>query len=135
MSLEDFFVLYLIAAPIFFFLDIVWLSAFARNFYRSQLGSLLTDKINWTAAIIFYLLFIAGIVIFVLIPSVVESSFQKALIFGALFGFFAYATYDLTNLATTKNWPFKLAIVDLIWGTVLSASVSSLAFLVFQNFK
>lgn len=135
MNPTEFIKLYLIATPIFFAIDIIWLSIFAKNFYRSQLGSLLTDKINWTAAIVFYLIFIAGIVIFVLVPAVREDSLQKALIFGALFGFFAYATYDLTNLATTKNWPFALSIVDMLWGTVLAASVSSLVFLVFQWLK
>lgn len=131
----EFIKLYLIATPVFFIIDIVWLSVFAKNFYRSQMGALLTDKINWPAAIIFYLLFIAGIVIFVLLPATRENSFQKAIIFGALFGFFAYATYDLTNLATTKNWPLTLTIVDMIWGTVLSGSVSTIAFLVYQYFK
>ncbi len=72
---------------------------------------------------------------FVLVPAVRANSFQDAVIFGALFGFFAYATYDLTNLATTKNWPLKLAVVDMIWGTVLSAKVSALAYLVYQYFN
>lgn len=135
MNLNESIKLYLIAAPIFFAIDIVWLSVFAKNFYRTQLGALLTDKINWAAAIVFYLLFIAGLVIFVLTPAIKEDSFSKALVYGALFGFFAYATYDLTNLATTKNWPFTLSIVDMIWGTVLSATVCSLTFLVFQWLK
>lgn len=135
MNLNESIKLYLIAAPIFFAIDIVWLSVFAKNFYRTQLGSLLTDKINWTAAIIFYLLFIAGLIIFAIAPAVRENSLQKAILLGGLFGFFAYATYDLTNLATTKNWPFTLSIVDMIWGTVLSATVCSLTFLVFQWLK
>ena len=86
--------------------------------------------INWFAAIIFYLLFIAGLVTFVISPAIEKHSWVHALLFGALFGLITYATYDLTNLATLNNWPVLVTIVDLIWGTVLSASISVITYLI-----
>ena len=86
--------------------------------------------INWFAAIIFYLFFIAGLVTFVISPAIEKHSWVHALLFGALFGLITYATYDLTNLATLNNWPVLVTIVDLIWGTVLSASISVITYLI-----
>lgn len=116
--------LYLIALPIFFLIDMTWLGLVATSFYKSQIGFLMKTDINWTAAVIFYLLFIVGLVIFAIEPAVSRSSWTHALIFGALFGFFTYATYDLTNLATLKDWPLFVSLVDMTWGAVLGASVS-----------
>ncbi|MGD0164762.1 MAG: DUF2177 family protein [Candidatus Sulfotelmatobacter sp.] len=116
--------LYCIALPIFFGLDMVWLGVAARNFYTKQIGLLMAPKVNWTAAILFYLLFLAGLVVFVIAPAVEKASLMRALMFGALFGLITYATYDLTNLATLKDWPLALTVVDLIWGTILAGSVS-----------
>ena len=90
----------------------------------------MTPNINWLAAIIFYLLFIAGMVIFVIRPAVEMNSWQHAVLYGALFGLITYATYDLTNLATLKDWPVLVTIVDLAWGTVLSLSVSVISFFI-----
>lgn len=84
----------------------------------------MAEQVNWTAAIVFYLLFIIGIFIFAILPAVEKESFKHALIYGALFGFFTYATYDLTNLATLKDWPVKIVFIDILWGSVLTASVS-----------
>lgn len=120
--------LYLIALPVFFAIDFIWLALIAKKFYLEQLGSLMKTNINWPAALIFYALFILGLIIFVIAPAVEKKSLMHALVFGGLFGFFAYATYDLTNLATLKNWPFTLTIVDMIWGTVLAATVSAITF-------
>jgi len=86
--------------------------------------------INWTAAIIFYLLFIVGLVSFVIIPSVEKNSWIYALLFGALFGLITYATYDLTNLATIRDWPVLLTIVDLAWGTILASLVSFITYVI-----
>jgi uncharacterized membrane protein len=86
--------------------------------------------INWFAAMVFYLLFIAGLVIFVISPAVEKKSWVNALLSGAFFGLISYATYDLTNLATMKNWPLLVTVIDLIWGTVLAASVSALTYLI-----
>jgi uncharacterized membrane protein len=84
----------------------------------------MTPKVNWAAAILFYLLFLAGLVVFVIAPAVEKDSWERALLFGVLFGLVTYATYDLTNLATLKDWPLALTIVDLTWGTALAGSVS-----------
>ena len=116
--------LYCIALPIFFGLDMVWLGVAAKNFYTKQIGLLMTPKVNWAAAILFYLLFLAGLVVFVIAPAVETDSWARALVLGALFGLITYATYDLTNLATLKDWPLALTVVDMIWGTILAGSVS-----------
>ncbi len=116
--------LYLIALPVFFAIDMVWLGLAAKNFYRQQIGFLMKPDINWPAAILFYLLFITGLVIFVIAPAIEKNMWTHALSFGALFGLVAYATYDLTNLATVKDWPLLVTVVDLSWGAVISASVS-----------
>jgi uncharacterized membrane protein len=86
--------------------------------------------VNWTAAIIFYLIFIAGLVVFVISPAVEKGSWMHALFFGALFGLVCYATYDLTNLAVAKDWPILVTIVDLAWGAAIAASVSTITYLI-----
>lgn len=125
--------LYAIALPIFFAIDMLWLGVVAKNFYRSQIGSLMKTDINWTAAIIFYLIFIAGLVLFVILPAVEKNSWTHAILFGAFFGLICYATYDLTNLAIAKDWPFLVTIVDLVWGAVLAASVSIITYFIASN--
>ena len=122
--------LYAIALPIFFAIDIVWLGLVAKNFYRNQIGILMKDDVNWAAAIIFYLLFIVGLVVFVISPAIEKNSWMHALVFGALFGIISYATYDLTNFATLKNWPLFVTVVDLAWGAVLAASVSTATYFI-----
>lgn len=116
--------LYLIALPVFFAIDMVWLGLVAKGFYRDQIGSLMRAGVNWPAAIVFYLLFILGLVVFVIAPAMDKGSWARAVLYGALFGLITYATYDLTNLATLRDWPVLLTIVDLIWGAVLAAAVS-----------
>jgi len=122
--------LYFIALPVFFVIDMVWLVLVARKFYSTHLGYLMRPDVNWIAAIVFYLLFIGGLVVFVIAPSVEKHSFSHAILYGALFGLVSYATYDLTNLATVKDWPLLVTVVDLIWGMVLSASVSAITWLI-----
>ena len=113
----------------FFAIDMVWLGLVAREFYQKQLGHLLRPDPNWTAAIVFYLLFVAGLLIFVVVPSLQAGSAKKVLILGALFGLITYATYDLTNLATVKDWPLIVTAVDMLWGGILATAVSYLGFL------
>jgi uncharacterized membrane protein len=122
--------LFIIALPVFIVIDMVWLVLVAKKFYQEQIGYLMKPDINWFAAIIFYLLFITGLVIFVITPSVEKHSWVHALVFGALFGLITYATYDLTNLATLKDWPLVVTVVDLIWGTVLASSISLITYLI-----
>jgi uncharacterized membrane protein len=122
--------LFIIALPVFFVIDMAWLAIVAKKFYQEQIGFLMKPDINWFAAIIFYFLFIAGLVIFVISPSVEKHSWVHALIFGALFGLISYATYDLTNLATLKDWPLLVTIVDLIWGTLLGSFISLITYFI-----
>jgi len=126
--------LFLIAFPVFFAIDMVWLGLVAKNFYQNQIGFLMTASINWLAAIIFYLIFIAGIVVFVITPAIQKGSWNHALLFGAFFGLVTYATYDLTNLATLKDWPLLVTIVDLAWGMTLGALVSFSTYSIFTKF-
>lgn len=126
--------LFLIALPVFFVIDMIWLVLVARDFYQKQIGFLMRPDVNWIAAIIFYLLFISGLVVFVITPAVEKGSWTHALLYGALFGLITYATYDLTNLATLKDWPVLVTIADLIWGSVLAASVSVLTYFIWGRF-
>lgn len=122
--------LYLLTIPVFFGIDMIWLGVIAKAFYRNNLGHLLRPDVNWSAALVFYLLYIAGILIFATMPALEKKSLYQAVVLGGLFGFFAYATYDLTNMATLKGWPLNVVIVDILWGIVLSASVAAASFLI-----
>jgi uncharacterized membrane protein len=108
----------------------LWLGLIAKNFYARQMGGLMAEQVNWPAAIIFYLIYIAGILLFVVFPSLEKESLFQAALYGALFGLVCYATYDLTNLATMKGFPIKMVVVDLIWGIVLTGSVSVAGFFI-----
>ena len=120
--------LYAIAFPVFIALDMIWLGLVAKNFYQDQIGFLMKSEINWAAALVFYLLFVLGLVLFVIAPAMEKNSWVHALLFGALFGLVTYATYDLSNLATLKDWPLWVTVVDLAWGATLAASVSTASF-------
>lgn len=120
--------LYLLALPTFFTLDMIWLGLVSKNFYKEQIGFLLKPQVNWYAAIIFYLLFVAGLVVFVISPAVSKHVWQFAVFHGLLFGLVTYAAYDLTNLAMTKDWPFLVTVVDLVWGAVLSSVVALVSY-------
>ncbi len=124
--------LYAITLLGFFAIDMVWLGFVARTFYKNQIGFLLTEKPNWYAAIVFYLLFVAGLLVFAVVPGLQANSWKKLLCLAALYGLITYATYDLTNLATVKNWPWMVTVVDMIWGVVLATAVSSIGFLTGQ---
>lgn len=121
--------LYLCTLAAFFAIDMVWLVLVARAFYQKHLGFLMRSSLNWPVAVAFYLLFVFGLLVFVIVPSLETGSTKKALLLGALFGLITYATYDLTNLATVKDWPWVVTVVDLFWGGILASSVSYLGFL------
>lgn len=127
MSFIQLVYVYLLAVPVFFLIDMLWLGLVANKFYQTHLGFLM-GPVNWTAAVIFYLLYIIGIVVFAVSPALSAQSLQKAVLLGALFGFLAYATYDLTNLATLKDWPLIVTLVDLVWGTVLTGTVAGVTY-------
>lgn len=106
-------------------LDAAWLGLVAPAFYKKHIGFIMTDKPNWFAAVAFYLIFILGVTVFIVYPGWKNvDSLIKIGLLGALFGLVTYATYDLTNQATLKDWPVIVTIVDLLWGTTLTAVVS-----------
>lgn len=122
-------ILYIICTVVFFAIDMVWLGFVARGFYRDKLGFIISDKVNWPAAAIFYLIYIAGILFFAVLPALKEGNWQLALLNGAVLGGLCYATYDLTNMATISQWPLIVVLVDIAWGIVLTGSVSLLTYL------
>ena len=133
MQISRIFLTYIVSVPVFFIVDMIWLGVIAKGFYRKALESLITPDINWIAAIIFYLLFLVGVLIFALLPGMERRSLVYTIGMAALFGFIAYATYDLTNLATLRNWPLMLSIVDMIWGSFLSASTATMTYLIMSR--
>ena len=129
----DFLIKMLVAGGVMGVIDFVWLSVVANKFYKSQIGTLLLEKPNAIAAVAFYVIYVIGIVVFVLSPALEKNSWQHAAFYGALFGFIAYATYDLTNLATLKGWTLKLVVVDLLWGAVLTGGVAVISYWVIRQ--
>ena len=120
--------LYLLTIPVFFLVDLIWLGYVAKRFYRSNLDFILSPDVNWPAAISFYLIYIVGILFFAVAPALERESLTRALLWGGLYGFFTYATYDLTNMALIKGWPLKIVVVDIAWGIVLCAVVAASSF-------
>jgi uncharacterized membrane protein len=119
-ALEAYFLTFLV----FLGIDLIWLMFIAKDFYKKQIGHLMAEKALLGPAFIFYLLFVVGILVFVVWPNFEKSSMVRIFLMGFLFGAIAYATYDLTNLATLKNWPVIVSVIDIIWGGVLSGTVS-----------
>lgn len=117
--------LYAACTAVFFALDITWLGFVAKGFYQRQMGHLLADQTKWGAAIAFYLIYVAAIVVLCVIPAVEKQSVARALALGAVFGLAAYAAFDLTSLALLKGFPAGVVPIDLAWGVVLTASVSA----------
>ena len=125
---------YLVCLVVMGVLDFLWLSNTSEALYRRDLGPLLADNPNMTVAVIFYLLFAVGIVIFAVRPALTSGDWRIAALYGALFGFFTYATYDLTNFATMKVWTLRLTLLDMAWGSLLTAIVASVASLAALRF-
>lgn len=126
--MQTYIVAYVSTALVFFGLDYLWLSRLAIGFYRSQIGDLLRDKPNFAAAGLFYLFYIAGIVFFAVVPALNKGSIAPAIVSGALLGLLAYGTYDMTNLATLKNWSVPVTLVDMAWGAVLTATAAGFGY-------
>ena len=126
--------IYLITFSVFFLIDIVWLGFISKNLYSNYLGHLMAANVNWYAALLFYFMFIAGLVFFVINPSIEKQSVLYAILAGGFFGLIAYGTYDLTNLATIRDWPLNITIIDLIWGTFLNSTTSGITYLIVQKF-
>ena len=121
---------YFITLPVFLAIDMVWLTIISRKFYAQQLGYLMKTNVNFVAAGLFYLLFVVGLVVFSVLPALEKNSWTQALFLGALLGLISYATYDLTNFATIKDWPLVVTVVDMVWGTILGASVSLISYFI-----
>lgn len=119
---------YLAALAALAVVDGLWLGFISRDFYRSRLGHLLLDQPVWSIAILFYFVHAAGISVFPVPMALNAGSWASAVLYGALFGFFAYAVYDITNLATLRGWPMAVSLVDLAWGTVATAIASAASF-------
>lgn len=116
--------IYGVAFVAFITIDLVWLGLIANKLYQKHLGFIMRPSPNWGVAILFYLLYLAGLIFFVIHPALEKHSWKYALFAGMFFGLITYATYDLTNLATLKNWPVIITAIDLIWGSVLGGLVS-----------
>ena len=130
MSFGDIVLLYVLSVAVFFAIDLVWLGIISKNFYNKYLGHLLRSKVNWAPAIIFYLLFIIGILVFAVIPGLEAGSWAQTALMSALFGLFCYITYDLSNLATLKDWPVIVTLVDIIWGTTISTIIGVISYFI-----
>ena len=115
---------FILTIPLFFAVDLIWLGVIGKPIYQKYIGHLMADKINWTAAIIFYLLYILGILIFAVYPAIKIDKLEHAILYGSLFGFFTYMTYELTNMAVIKNWTWAIVPIDILWGTILCTLVS-----------
>ena len=120
--------LYAATTPILFAIDLVWLGVVAKSFYRSRLGDLMRPDPRWGAAILFFLLYVGALLVFAVLPGLERASLGRTVLLGAGLGFICYATYDLTNLALAKGFPRVVAVVDIVWGTALSAVVAAAAF-------
>lgn len=130
MNLTFYLKLYLLTVPVFFAIDMVWLGWIAVAFYQQQIGHLLAESVNWGAALAFYLLYIAGILLCAVIPGLRRASARHTLGLAATFGFFTYLTYDLTNMATLPDWPLALVLIDTLWGVTLCTLVAGLSYLI-----
>lgn len=109
-------------------IDLVWLLVIARKLYQEEMGDLMAPNPKLIAGLAFYLLYALGVTIFVLIPALSKQSWMHALQYGALFGFFCYMTYDLTNLAVVRDFPTRLAFIDMAWGSAVTAVSASFAY-------
>ncbi len=125
----QFFKTYIVVFLVFMVIDMLWLGILAKKLYREQIGFLLKSDVNWMAAIAFYLLYVVGLIVFVVEPAIVRSSASYALFAGMFFGLVSYATYDLTNLATMKDWPLSITFIDMAWGTTLGGLTSYIGYI------
>lgn len=126
---------YFISLGVFLVIDMIWLALIAKSLYSKYLGYLMTPKVNLLAAFLFYMLFIVGLMVFVISPALAKESWQSALLMGMFFGLITYATYDLTNLATVKDWPVLITIIDLVWGSVVSGATALISYLILRLFR
>jgi uncharacterized membrane protein len=125
---------YVMTLVAFFVVDMVWLGIMAPRYYRPTMGDIALATVNLPAAATFYVLYPIGLLVFAIYPALKSGSVTTALIYGALFGFFTYASYDLTNLATLRNWTWSLTLIDVAWGTILASASAAITFLLLTKF-
>jgi uncharacterized membrane protein len=135
MEIGKIFILYIATFGVFFFIDLIWLVLMNSRFYKKELSGLIAEKVKWFPAILFYLLFIVAVLVLVVLPAIDNGSWVTTLLYGGLLGMVCYGTYDFTNLASIRNWPLKVTIVDILWGTVLSATVATISFFIATAIK
>jgi len=126
---------YLFTFASFLLIDLLWLGVIAKPIYQKLLGNFLSSQVNWPAAMIFYAFYVVGIFIFAVVPAAEKNSVSQSLITGALFGFFAYMTYELTNYSTMNGWPWQIVVIDIIWGAVLTSIVALIGYYFFNLFS
>ncbi|MDI9325482.1 MAG: DUF2177 family protein [Alphaproteobacteria bacterium] len=129
-----FLILYALTLTIYIALDLLWVGVIANKFYYFYVGDLLRADPNWIAALLFYLIFALGLLVFVIFPAIEKNSIIHAFMYGAFFGLVCYATYDLTNLALTKNWSIIVTVVDILWGAVIASVVSGSTYYIASKF-
>lgn len=134
ISIFDLIKNYIVTLIVFLAIDMVWLLVISKKLYAEKLGYLLAEKPNLVAAFIFYFLFAAGVLFFVIQPALAAESLQYAIFAGLFFGLVTYATYDLTNMATIRDWPTMITVIDLIWGSFVTASTSSISYIIIMRF-
>ncbi|MDD3648224.1 MAG: DUF2177 family protein [Candidatus Dojkabacteria bacterium] len=128
MTFSKIIILYALTFIAFLFIDLIWLGVVSRGLYSQELGHLMADKVKILPAFLFYILFCVGVVALVVYPNYSNAGILKVLLLGGLLGLVAYGTYDLTNYATLKDWPLRIVIIDMIWGTFLGGVVSSISY-------
>ncbi len=130
MNLVQMIIVYFCALLIFFAIDLVWLGVVPKNFYKRQLGFIMSEKVNWTPAVVFYMLYTAGVLYFAVVPAVTDGTWTGAAVPAAILGLLCYGTYDLSNLATLKGWPVIVTVVDILWGMTITTAVSLAGFFI-----
>ena len=126
---------YAVTFIVFIVVELIWLLLLAKELYKKELGYIMKEKPSLAPAAIFGLLFVLGLVFFVVNPALTKGDWSYALFAGILYGLITYATYTLTNLANLEAWPLKVSLIDLIWGVVLGGSVSTISFFILNRFK
>jgi len=132
--LKAYAIAYVATGLVFLALDAIWLTYAAQRLYRPLMGDMLLESFRLVPAMLFYLIYVAGIVVFAIAPALASERWSAAALYGAFLGFLAYSTYDLTNMATLRNWPVVVTIADLCWGTLLTACAATVGFLVTRAF-
>lgn len=123
---------YIFIAIVFLGIDLLWLGVIAKGFYNEQLGPLLADTVRWIPALVFYLFYVGAILYLAVLPGAQSNSLARTAVSGAVLGAAAYGAYELTNLATLKNWPLPVAVVDLVWGTLLTTLAAGAGYVVLK---